>query len=102
MLDTAKAARAFVDAAPEPTGFPATVNGFTGSSIWHSIYAFPPTDQAFWNKGYDDFARRWSPILNEFDKLDVNFALEGHPTGIACRVASSPRAVHPANVRHRA
>ena len=26
--------------------FPAVVNGFTGSSIWHSIYAFPPTSQA--------------------------------------------------------
>src|SRR4051794_8099289 len=78
MVDTAKACRAFIDAAPEKTGFPAVVNGFTGSSIWHSIYAFPPTDQKFWNKGYEDFARRWTPILNEFDKLDVNFALEVH------------------------
>src|SRR5690606_21271926 len=23
------------------------VNGFTGSSIWHSLYAFPPTSQAY-------------------------------------------------------
>jgi sugar phosphate isomerase/epimerase len=93
MIDTARACRAFVDAAPEKTGFPAVVNGFTGSSIWHAIYAFPPTDQKFWNKGYEDFARRWTPILNEFDKLDVNFALEVHPTEIAFDVASSQRAV---------
>src|SRR6185437_16378120 len=31
LIDTAKAARAFVDAAPQPTGFNAVVNGFTGS-----------------------------------------------------------------------
>ena len=36
MIDTAKACRKFIDAAPEKTGFPAVVNGFTGSSIWHS------------------------------------------------------------------
>ena len=39
----AEAARAFgVD----------VVNGFTGSSIWHSIYAFPPTSQAYWEDGF--------------------------------------------------
>src|SRR3954462_13878937 len=43
---TAKAARAFFDAKAgrgAKHDFPAVVNGFTGSSIWHSIYAFPPT-----------------------------------------------------------
>src|SRR5436309_3695488 len=45
MIDTATACRKFHEAAPAPTGFPAVVNGFAGSSIWHSIYAFPPTDQ---------------------------------------------------------
>lgn len=39
-----------------------TVTGFTGSSIWHSIYAFPPTSQAYWDKGFADFATRWTPI----------------------------------------
>src|SRR5690349_20119210 len=38
MIDTAKACRKFIDAAPKSTGCPAVVNGFTGSSIWHSIY----------------------------------------------------------------
>ena len=93
MIDTAKAARAFFDAAPEKSNFPAVVNGFTGSSIWHSIYAFPPTDQAYWQKGFDDFANRWIPILNEFDKVNVNFALEVHPTEIAFDIASAERAI---------
>jgi sugar phosphate isomerase/epimerase len=69
------------------------VNGFTGSSIWHSIYAFPPTDQKYWQKGFDDFAKRWTPILDEFDKVDVNFGLEVHPTEIAFDIASAQRAI---------
>jgi sugar phosphate isomerase/epimerase len=93
MIDAARACRNFIDAAPKPTGFPAVVNGFTGSSIWHSIYAFPPTDQKYWQKGFDDFANRWKPILAEFDKVNVNFALEVHPTEIAFDIASAQRAI---------
>jgi sugar phosphate isomerase/epimerase len=93
MVDTARACRAFIDAAPEPTNFPAVVNGFTGSSIWHALYAFPPTSQEYLQKGYDDFARRWTPILNEFDRVNVNFGLEVHPTEIAFDIASSQRAL---------
>ena len=59
MIDTAKAARAFFDARPGAAAidFPATVTGFTGSSIWHAVYAFPPTSQAYLEQGFDDFAR---------------------------------------------
>ena len=95
MIDTGKACRKFVDACPhkDGTGFPAVVNGFTGSSVWHSIYAFPPTDQKYWQKGFDDFARRFRPILDAFEKLNVNFALEVHPTEIAFDIASAERAL---------
>jgi sugar phosphate isomerase/epimerase len=96
MINTAKAARAFFDAKPGRKGkddFPAVVNGFTGSSIWHSIYAFPPTSQDYYDKGFKDFAKRWLPILDAFDKLNVNFALEVHPTEIAFDIASARRAI---------
>src|SRR5688572_4301204 len=93
MIDAARACRNFIDTAPKATGFPAVVNGFTGSSIWHSIYAFPPTDQKYWQKGFDDFATRWRPILAEFEKANVNFALEVHPTEIAFDIASAQRAI---------
>ena len=93
LIDTAKAARKLREAAPDKIDFPAVVNGFTGSSIWHSIYAFPPTSQDYWQKGFDDFARRFRPILDEFDKVDVNFALEVHPTEIAFDIVSSQRAL---------
>jgi len=96
MIDTAKACRRFFDAKPDSQDnakHPPTVNGFTGSSIWHSIYAFPPTDQAYWDKGYRDFAKRWTPILNGFDKAGVNFALEVHPAEIAFDTATAWRAL---------
>ncbi|ACB75065.1 sugar phosphate isomerase/epimerase family protein [Opitutus terrae] len=93
---TAKAARAFFDAKPgrgAKDDFPAVVNGFTGSSIWHSIYAFPPTSQAYWDAGFADFSKRFGPILDAFDKVNVNFALEVHPTEIAFDIASAERAL---------
>jgi len=96
MIDTAKAARAFFDAKPgrgDKDDFPAVVNGFTGSSIWHSIYAFPPTSQAYYEKGFQDFAKRWLPILDAFDAANVNFALEVHPTEIAFDIVSAQRAL---------
>ncbi|MEX2673128.1 MAG: sugar phosphate isomerase/epimerase family protein [Phycisphaeraceae bacterium] len=96
MIDTAKAARAFMDARPDRKSWgvkPAVVNGFTGSSIWHALYAFPPTSQDYLQRGYDDFANRWKPILDAFENVNVNFALEVHPTEIAFDIASAERAL---------
>jgi sugar phosphate isomerase/epimerase len=69
------------------------VTGFTGSSVWHSIYAFPPTSQEYWERGFVDFARRFTPILDAYDQAGVNFALEVHPTEIAFDIASAQRAL---------
>ncbi|XHS76570.1 sugar phosphate isomerase/epimerase family protein [Burkholderiaceae bacterium UC74_6] len=69
------------------------VTGFTGSSIWHAAYAFPPTPQSYWDAGFADFGRRFKPILDEFDRQGVNFALEVHPTEIAFDIATSERAL---------
>ena len=60
-----------------------TVNGFTGSSVWHMLYSFPPNDFAQIERGYQDFAERWGPILDVFDSEGVRFGLEVHPTEIA-------------------
>jgi sugar phosphate isomerase/epimerase len=93
---TAKAARAFMNAQPGRKASdrsPAIVNGFTGSSIWHSLYAFPPTSQEYWENGFKDFARRFGPILEEFEKQNANFALEVHPTEIAFDIATAQRAL---------
>ena len=73
------------------------VNGFTGSSIWHLCYSFPPVTDSMIDKGFEDFARRWTPILDEFQKLGVRFALEVHPTEIAFDIASAERALQAVN-----
>lgn len=69
------------------------VNGFTGSSIWHLIYSFPPVTPAMIEAGFKDFADRWNPILDVFDEVGVRFGLEVHPTEIAFDIASAQRAV---------
>ena len=43
------------------------------------------------------FARRFTPILDEFQKLGVRFALEVHPTEIAFRYFSARRALEAVN-----
>jgi len=73
------------------------VNGFTGSSIWHLCYSFPPVTDAMIDKGFEDFANRWTPILDEFQKLGLKYALEVHPTEIAFDIASAERALQALN-----
>jgi len=74
-----------------------TVIGFTGSPIWHMLYSFPSVSQATLDKGYEDFARRWIPILDEYQKMGVKFALEVHPTEIAFDIATARRALKALN-----
>jgi len=59
------------------------VNGFTGSAVWHQLYSFPPNDFDEIERGYEEFAERWGPILDVFDQEGVRFGLEVHPTEIA-------------------
>lgn len=77
------------------------VNGFTGSSVWHMLYFFPPTSQADIDAGYVDFANRWKPIFDVFSENGVKFGLEVHPTEIAYDIITMQRALeavdhHPA------
>jgi len=84
VIDAAKAAKKLgVD----------VVNGFTGSSIWHYLYSFPPVTPDMIDAGYADFAKRFTPILDAFKAEGVKFGLEVHPTEIAFDIASAERAV---------
>jgi sugar phosphate isomerase/epimerase len=74
-----------------------TVVGFTGSPVWHLLYAFPPVTEAMIEEGYKEFARRFIPILDEFEKISVRFALEVHPTEIAFDTFSARRALEAVN-----
>jgi sugar phosphate isomerase/epimerase len=92
MIDTAEAAKRM--------GL-CVVNGFTGSPVWHKLYFFPPTSQEEIDAGYREFASLWKPILDEFEKRSVGFALEVHPSEIAYDIHTMQRALealdhHPA------
>jgi sugar phosphate isomerase/epimerase len=69
------------------------VNGFTGSSVWHMLYSFPPNDWEAVEAGYADFAERWNPIVDVFDAEGVRFGLEVHPTEIAYDFVTTRRAL---------
>ena len=69
------------------------VNGFTGSSIWHLLYSFPPVSDAMIDEGFKLFADRWNPILDVFKQCGVKFALEVHPTEIAFDIYTAERAL---------
>jgi sugar phosphate isomerase/epimerase len=59
------------------------VSGFMGSPIWHQWYSFPQTDDSVVDAGFKRVVDLWTPILDEFDKYGIKFALEVHPTEIA-------------------
>ncbi len=84
MKDTARAAQKF------GVG---VVNGFTGSSIWHLLYSFPPVTEAMIADGFQHFADCWNPILDVFGECGVRFALEVHPTEIAFDIYTAQRAL---------
>ncbi len=69
------------------------VNGFTGSSIWHLFYSFPPVGEKQIAEGFKYFADMWHPILDVFDENGVKFALEVHPTEIAFDIVTAARAL---------
>jgi len=84
MKDTARAAAAFEVA---------VVTGFTGSGNWRYLYPFPPTHPDEVERGYGEFAERWSPIIDVFEAEGVRFALEVHPGEIAYDFVTTSRAL---------
>ena len=84
LKDTARAAAVL--------GVP-VVTGFTGSPIWAQLYSYPPNDFHAIARGYEEFAERFSPILDVFEQEGVHFALEVHPTEIAYDFVTTRRAL---------
>jgi sugar phosphate isomerase/epimerase len=77
------------------------VTCFTGSTVWGSWYMWPPQHLELYERGWDLFAERWMPILDEFSRLGVRLAHEVHPTEIAYNIHTAQLAIeklggHPA------
>jgi sugar phosphate isomerase/epimerase len=75
------------------------VNGFTGSSVWHLLYSFPPVPPEMIDAGFELLAERFNPILDVFGECGVKFALEVHPTEIAFDLYTAERALEALNYR---
>jgi sugar phosphate isomerase/epimerase len=96
----ARAAEAMKDAARAAQKLGVTiVNGFTGSSIWHLLYSFPPVPPEWISEGFKLLAERFNPILDVFAECGVKFALEVHPTEIAFDLHTAQRALEALDFR---
>ena len=58
---------------------------------WKYLYSFPQTTEQMVNDGFNQIVELWTPILDEFKKYDVKFALEVHPGEIAFDYYSTKR-----------
>jgi sugar phosphate isomerase/epimerase len=75
------------------------VNGFTGSSIWHLNYSFPPVSPSMIEAGFELLAERFNPILDVFGECGIKFGLEVHPTEIAFDIYTAQKALEALDYR---
>ena len=52
---------------------------FSGALLWHTFYPWPQQPSGLVEDGFRELAKRWIPILNEFDKNGVDLCYEIHP-----------------------
>ena len=53
---------------------------FSGALAWPYIYPFPQRPEGLVEEAFDELAKRWTPILNEFDNNGVDLCYEIHPS----------------------
>ena len=53
---------------------------FSGALAWPYLYPFPQRPAGLVEEAFDELAKRWTPILNEFDKHGVDLCYEIHPS----------------------
>ena len=53
---------------------------FSGALAWPYIYPFPQRPAGLVEEAFDELARRWTPILDEFDRHGVDLCYEIHPS----------------------
>lgn len=52
---------------------------FSGALMWHTVYPWPQRPAGLVDDGFKELARRWTPILNAYDKAGVDLCYEIHP-----------------------
>ncbi len=52
---------------------------FSGALIWQTMYPWPQRPAGLVDEAFKELGKRWTPILNEFDKAGTNLCFEIHP-----------------------
>jgi sugar phosphate isomerase/epimerase len=52
---------------------------FSGSLLWPYMYPWPQRPPGLIETGFKELAKRWLPILNEFDNYGIDVCYELHP-----------------------
>jgi sugar phosphate isomerase/epimerase len=52
---------------------------FSGALLWHAFHPWPQRPAGLVDEAFTELAKRWTPILNEFDKCGVDVCYEIHP-----------------------
>ena len=53
---------------------------FSGTLLWPYLYPYPQWPEGLIDEGFNELARRWTPILNAFDEQGIDLCYEIHPT----------------------
>ncbi|WP_434155723.1 sugar phosphate isomerase/epimerase family protein [Pseudomonas sp. JZ134] len=52
---------------------------FSGALLWPFFYPWPQRPQGLVEQGFNELARRWTPILNAFEEEGIDLCFELHP-----------------------
>ncbi len=52
---------------------------FSGALLWQTVYPWPQRPAGLVETGFTELAKRWLPILDEFDKQGIDLCYEIHP-----------------------
>jgi sugar phosphate isomerase/epimerase len=52
---------------------------FSGALLWHTVYPWPQRPAGLVEEGFAELARRWRPVLDQFEDNGVDACFELHP-----------------------
>ena len=52
---------------------------FSGALLWHTVYPWPQRPAGLVEEGFAELARRWRPLLDQFEENGVDACFELHP-----------------------
>ena len=52
---------------------------FSGALLWHTMYPWPQRPEGLVDRGFEELAKRWRPILDHHEDCGVDVCFEIHP-----------------------